>query len=58
MWVAFDFDGVLADETYEKILKTSIITARNVPSHEKAINTLETWEVLVDEMFLLGGIYK
>ena len=39
-------------------MKTSIITARNAPAHERAINTLNSWGVEVDEMFLLGGIDK
>lgn len=43
---------------YKKILKTSIVTARNAPSHERAINTLRSWGVSVDDMFLLGGIEK
>lgn len=46
------------DSDYKKILKTSIITARNAPAHERAINTLKEWDVSVDEMFLLGGIEK
>lgn len=46
------------DNKYEKILKTSIITARNAPAHERAINTLNSWGVEVDEMFILGGIDK
>ena len=46
------------DENYKRILKTSIITARNAPAHERAINTLNSWGVEVDEMFLLGGIDK
>lgn len=46
------------DPTYRKILSTSIITARNAPAHERAINTLKSWNVGVDEMFLLGGINK
>lgn len=46
------------DASYKKILKTAIITARNAPAHEIAINTLNNWEVNVDEMFLLGGIDK
>ena len=43
---------------YKKIVKTAIVTARNAPSHERAINTLKDWGVTVDEMFLLGGIDK
>ena len=46
------------DDKYQKILKTAIITARNAPAHERAINTLNKWGVAVDEMFLLGGIDK
>jgi len=48
----------LKDPNYNKILKTAIITARNAPAHERAINTLKEWNVDVDEMFLLGGIDK
>ncbi|GAA4324332.1 5'-nucleotidase [Mucilaginibacter gynuensis] len=46
------------DNTYKKILRTSIVTARNAPSHERAINTLKKWDVTVDDMFLMGGIEK
>ena len=46
------------DNGYKKILKTAIITARNAPTHERAVNTLNSWGVDVDEMFLLGGIAK
>lgn len=46
------------DPNYKKILKTAIITARNAPAHERAINTLKEWGVTVDEMFLLGGVEK
>lgn len=46
------------DKDYKKILKTAIVTARNAPAHERAINTLKAWNVDVDEMFLLGGIEK
>lgn len=46
------------DPSYKKMLKTSILTARNAPSHERAINTLKAWNVEVDEMILTGGIEK
>lgn len=46
------------NKDYKKILKTAIITARNSPAHERAINTLKEWGVTVDEMFLLGGVSK
>lgn len=43
---------------YTRILKISIVTARNAPSHERMINTLKSWGVSVDEAFFLGGIEK
>ncbi|MCY1661648.1 5'-nucleotidase [Chryseobacterium sp. SL1] len=48
----------IEDKNYKKIVKTAIVTARNAPSHERAIKTLQDWGVTVDEMFLLGGIEK
>lgn len=46
------------DKTYKRILKTSIVTARSAPSHERLINTLKSWNISVDETFFLGGIEK
>jgi 5'-nucleotidase len=46
------------DPLYKKVLRTAIITARNAPAHERAVNTLNSWDVNVDEMFFLGGIDK
>ncbi len=46
------------DKSYKKIVKTAIITARNAPAHERAITTMNSWGVTVDDMFLLGGIEK
>lgn len=46
------------DKTYKKILRTAIITARAAPAHERAVNTLKSWNVSVDEMFFQGGIEK
>lgn len=46
------------DPNYKKILHTAIVTARNAPAHERAINTLRSWDVEVDGMFFLGGIEK
>lgn len=43
---------------YDRILKISIVTARNAPAHERMINTLKDWGVDVDEAFFLGGIEK
>ena len=46
------------DSTYQRMLKISIVTARNAPSHERMINTIKSWGVSVDEAFFLGGIEK
>ncbi len=46
------------DPKYKKIIRTAIITARNAPAHERAISTLNSWNVTVDDLFLLGGIEK
>jgi len=44
--------------SYEKVLRTSIVTARSAPAHIRTINTLRSWNVHVDEIFFLGGIEK
>lgn len=113
--IAFDFDGVLADDSSEKIMKTSglkhfhknelkklnkpmhsgnmkkllqrinyiqdieeklirkknkkgktykrrlhvaVVTARNAPSNERVVITLQKWGVRVNDAFFLGGIEK
>lgn len=45
-------------EKYSPRLRVSIVTARNAPAHERAINTLEEWGVTVNDAFFLGGIDK
>jgi 5'-nucleotidase len=47
-----------SDPTYQPILKTSIITARNAPAHERVVTTLKEWDIDVDQVFFLGGIEK
>lgn len=49
---------MIKDPNYQRLLKTSIVTARNAPSHERLINTLKSWGVDVNEAFFLGGIDK
>ena len=39
-------------------IRTALITARNSPSHERAIRTLRAWDVRIDEAFFLGGASK
>lgn len=46
------------DPTYEKRLRISIVTARNAPSHERVINTMRSWNIMVNDAFFLGGIEK
>lgn len=47
-----------SNKDYQKILKLSIITARNAPAHERVITTLKSWGVTADHMFFLGGMDK
>lgn len=46
------------DSAYSKILRTSIVTARSAPTHERVITTLKSWGVSADEVFFLGGMDK
>ena len=43
---------------YENRIRVSIVTARNAPSHERAMNTLMSWGVMANDAFFLGGIEK
>lgn len=43
---------------YELRVRISIVTARNAPAHERAVRTLESWGVTVNDAFFLGGISK
>lgn len=46
------------DRSYERIIRIAIVTARNAPSHERVINTLESWGVSPNQTFFLGGVEK
>lgn len=46
------------DPKYKRFLRTAIITARNAPSHDRVITTLEEWGVSPNEVFFLGGLNK
>lgn len=46
------------DKSYKRILKTSIVTARDAPAHERLIYTLKSWGIEIDNAFFLGGIEK
>lgn len=43
---------------YEPMLRVSIVTARNAPSHKRAINTMREWGILANEAFFMGGVDK
>jgi 5'-nucleotidase len=46
------------DSSYDPRLRISLITARNAPAHERAVHSLRTWGVNVNDAFFLGGIEK
>lgn len=41
-----------------KPIRTALVTARNAPSHKRAIKTLRQWGISIDEAFFLGGLDK
>ncbi|MNW54071.1 5'-nucleotidase [compost metagenome] len=46
------------DPIYKPRIRIAIATARNVPAHERMINTLRKLDIRVDEAFFLGGVEK
>lgn len=46
------------DPSYKPRLRVSIVTARDAPSHERAVRTLQEWGVTANDAFFLGGIDK
>ncbi len=42
----------------KKTIRTALVTARNAPAHKRAIKTLRSWGITVDEAFFLGGLDK
>lgn len=46
------------DKGYNRRVHVAIVTARNAPSHERAIRTLRTHGLRVNDAFFLGGIEK
>jgi 5'-nucleotidase len=51
-------DRVRKDPTYQLRLHVAIVTARNAPAHERAIQSLKNWGVTVNDAFFLGGVEK
>lgn len=46
------------DPSYQRSLRTAIVTARNAPAHERVVFTLLSMNIEVDEVFFMGGIDK
>ena len=46
------------DKKYRRRLHVAIVTARNAPSHERVVRTLQAWGVRVNDAFFLGGVEK
>ncbi|MBD7996997.1 5'-nucleotidase [Oerskovia gallyi] len=51
-------ERVVEDPTYRPRVRVSIVTARSAPSHERAVNTLRSWGVTVNDAFFMGGADK
>ena len=48
-----------SDPSFEKPpVRIALVTARNMPAHERVIRTLLAWNVRVDEAFFMGGVPK
>ena len=46
------------DPDYRPCLRVAIVTARNAPAHERVINTMRSWNIIVNDAFFLGGVEK
>ncbi len=46
------------DHSYAPRVRISIVTVRNAPSEKRAIQTLRSWGVVVNDAFFLGGVEK
>ncbi|MCK4840846.1 MAG: 5'-nucleotidase [Methylococcales bacterium] len=51
-------EQVEKNRAYKRIVRIAIVTARNAPTHERVITTLENWGVSANETFFLGGMEK
>lgn len=52
-------EQLAADEpSYNRRVHVAIVTARNAPSHERVVRTLQSWGLRVNDAFFLGGIEK
>lgn len=46
------------DSTYERRVIVSLVTARGIPAHERALYSLRAWGLTVNQAFFLGGHAK
>ncbi|MFT6913847.1 MAG: 5'-nucleotidase [Motiliproteus sp.] len=46
------------DPEYKPRLRLAIVTARSAPAHERVINTMRSWGLMVNDAFFLGGVEK
>lgn len=55
-----DLEDAIAkdDDTYSRRLFVSIVTARNAPAYARAIKSLKSWGLRVNDGFFLGGWEK
>lgn len=47
-----------SDPSYRPRVRVALVTARQAPAHERAVQTLRSWDVQVNDAFFLGGIRK
>ncbi len=48
----------ISSNTSTMKIRTALVTARSAPAHERAIRTLMSWGIAVDEAMFLGGLSK
>lgn len=48
----------MAGEVPGMRIRTALVTARSAPAHKRAIQTLMSWDIAVDEAMFLGGLSK
>lgn len=53
-----ELQTALTQSKNKEKLKIALVTARGVQSHERAITTLRSWGLSVDEMIFAGGLAK
>jgi len=57
-WQKMEVKRMEEEPDYVPSVRVAIVTARNAPSHERCINTLNEWGLTATETFFMGGIDK